>query len=64
MSDEWKMIDGDVSWQHSGRPAYWEDDEVYCSECQVMLWTAAVYVIAEGSVVVAVMQGVVDDELK
>jgi len=31
------MIDGDVSWQHCGRPAYWEDDDVYCSKCQEML---------------------------
>jgi len=34
---EWEMIDGDVSWQHCGRPAYWEDDDVYCSKCQEML---------------------------
>jgi len=34
---EWEMIDGDVSWQHCGRPAYWEDDEVYCFKCQVMM---------------------------
>ena len=35
---KWELIDGDVSWQHCGRPAYWdydtdtEDMEVYCSK--------------------------------
>lgn len=27
----------DISFQHCGRPAYWEDDEVYCSKCQTKL---------------------------
>lgn len=29
--------DKDVSWEHCGRPAYWEDGEVYCSKCQTQL---------------------------
>ena len=43
----WQLIDGDVSWQHCGRPAYWdydtdtEDMEVYCSKCQEMLTDGA-----------------------
>lgn len=35
--NEWKIIDGDVSWEHCGRPAYWEGYEVYCSKCQTQL---------------------------
>lgn len=27
----------DISFEHCGQPAYWEDDDVYCSKCQVML---------------------------
>jgi len=44
---KWEVIDGDVSWQHCGRPAYWdydtdtEDMEVYCSKCQEMLTDGA-----------------------
>ena len=34
----WKFTpELDVSWQHCGRPAYWENDEVYCSKCQHIL---------------------------
>lgn len=33
----WEMIDSDVSWQHCGRPAYWEGEDVYCSKCQEQL---------------------------
>ena len=29
--------DLDISFQHCGRPAYWEGDEVYCSKCQTKL---------------------------
>ena len=24
----------DISWEHCGRPAYWENGETYCSKCQ------------------------------
>lgn len=24
----------DISWEHCNRPAYWDNDEVYCSKCQ------------------------------
>jgi hypothetical protein len=27
----------DISFEHCNQPAYWEDDDVYCSKCQVML---------------------------
>lgn len=27
----------DVSFEHCGIPAYWQDDEVYCSKCQEKL---------------------------
>lgn len=27
----------DVSFAHCGVPAYWENDEVYCSKCQEQL---------------------------
>jgi hypothetical protein len=27
----------DVSFQHCNRPAYWEDENVFCSKCGVML---------------------------
>jgi hypothetical protein len=26
-----------ISFEHCGRPAYWESDQVYCSKCQEML---------------------------
>ena len=29
--------DKDVSFEHCGRQAYWENDEVYCSKCSEML---------------------------
>jgi hypothetical protein len=35
---EWEMKeDRDVSWWHCGRAGYWEDEDVYCSKCQVKL---------------------------
>lgn len=27
----------DISFEHCGRPAYWEEGEVYCSKCQIKL---------------------------
>jgi hypothetical protein len=27
----------DISFEHCGRAAYWEDDELYCSKCQEKL---------------------------
>jgi hypothetical protein len=34
----WTITDHlDISFQHCDRPAYWENDEVYCSKCGVML---------------------------
>lgn len=27
----------DISWQHCGRPAYWEGEQVVCSKCQTEL---------------------------
>ena len=34
----WVMREAlDISWEHCGRPAYWEDDKVYCSKCQTSL---------------------------
>ena len=29
--------DQDISWWHCNRPAYWENDDVYCSKCQEKL---------------------------
>jgi Zn finger protein HypA/HybF involved in hydrogenase expression len=26
--------DAEISFWHCGRPAYWENDDVYCSKCQ------------------------------
>jgi len=38
--------DKDISWEHCGRPAYWENEEVYCSKCQAMLeQRAGLYVV-------------------
>ena len=37
MKQGWELIDGDVSFAHCGRPAYWENYEVYCSKCQTQL---------------------------
>jgi hypothetical protein len=34
----WVMTDYlDISFQHCNRPAFWDNDEVYCSRCGVML---------------------------
>jgi hypothetical protein len=31
----WTMVaHKNISWEHCGRPAYWEGDDVYCSKCQ------------------------------
>jgi hypothetical protein len=27
----------DISFEHCGRPAYWEEGEVYCSKCQIKM---------------------------
>jgi hypothetical protein len=27
----------DISFQHCGRPAYWENEDVYCSKCQTKM---------------------------
>jgi predicted amidophosphoribosyltransferase len=27
----------DISFEHCGRPAYWEGQDVYCSKCQIKL---------------------------
>jgi hypothetical protein len=29
--------DAEISFWHCGRPAYWEDDDVYCSKCQTKM---------------------------
>ena len=29
--------DKDISFEHCGRPAFWQNDEVYCSKCLAML---------------------------
>lgn len=35
---DWELKDDqDISWQHCGRAAYWEGEEVYCSKCQAKL---------------------------
>ena len=50
---KWKIIEGDVSWNHCDRPAYWDyceetqDMEVYCSKCQEMLPEYLPYEIEE-----------------
>lgn len=50
---KWKIIEGDVSWNHCDRPAYWDyceetqDMEVYCSKCQEMLPESLPYEIEE-----------------
>lgn len=34
----WESVEnGDTSFEHCGRPAYWEGEEVYCSKCQEKL---------------------------
>jgi hypothetical protein len=37
MSEWVSTPDKDISFEHCGRPAYWEGDQVYCSKCQEML---------------------------
>jgi hypothetical protein len=40
--NEWELKeDSDVSWWHCGRAGYWEDEDVYCSKCQVKLQEVA-----------------------
>ena len=29
--------DKDISFEHCGKSAYWENDQVYCSKCQEKL---------------------------
>ena len=44
MKTKWVCVDElDVSFQHCGRPAYWEGNNVYCSKCQEMLGDDANY---------------------
>ena len=32
---EWEFNETlDVSWEHCGRPAYWQGEHVFCSKCQ------------------------------
>jgi hypothetical protein len=36
--NEWQLKEeSDVSFWHCGRPAYWENDDVYCSKCQTKM---------------------------
>ena len=38
MENNWELKEEmDISWWHHGSPAYWENDEVYCSKCQERL---------------------------
>ena len=38
MSNGWVSTpELDISFQHCGRAAFWEGDDVYCSKCQIRM---------------------------
>ena len=37
MSEWVSTPDKDISFEHCGRPAYWQGEQVYCSKCQTKL---------------------------
>lgn len=38
MGNSWVVTEHkDISFEHCNRPAYWDNDEVYCSKCSTKL---------------------------
>jgi hypothetical protein len=37
MVSGWRVVNGDVSWEHCGRPGFWRGEDVVCSKCLEVL---------------------------
>jgi hypothetical protein len=37
MVSDWRVVNGDVSWEHCGRPGFWRGEDVVCSKCLEVL---------------------------